>query len=163
MKISWKWLNEIIDISNISLDEITQKLILAGFEIESIQNRPEIQDRVIEISITTNRGDTSSLIGLAREINTLFNLKNLYSTSNYYINHKNRSEEITIENNYICEMNTNAILNCQLNTIINLSKCLSPIWLINYLKAYDIKSQNTIQDIQDYIKIKWGQDIEIFD
>nr|QOS04524.1 phenylalanine tRNA synthetase [Sarcopeltis skottsbergii] len=163
MKVSWRWLNELIDITDISLDIIIKKLILAGFEIESIQNKPEIQDRVIDISITTNRGDTSSLIGLAREINILFNLKNLYSTSNYYINYKNRSEEITIENDYISKMNTNAILNCQLNTIINLNKCLSPIWLINYLKAYDIKSQNIIQDIQEYIKIKWDQDIEIFD
>lgn len=163
MKISWKWLNEIIDISNISLDKITKKLILAGFEIERIEEKPDIQDKIIDISITANRSDTSSIIGLAREINTLFNLKNLYTNKNYYINYKNRSKQIVQKDNYISAIKTNAILNCRLNTIINLSNGSSPIWLINYLKAYDIKSNNIIQDIQEYIKIKWGQDIEIFD
>lgn len=163
MKISWKWLNEILDVSNISLDKITKKLILAGFEIESIEDKPNIQDKIIDISITANRGDTSSIIGLAREINTLFNLKSLYINRNYYLNYKNRSKKFIKKNNYINVIKTNAILSCHLNTIVNLRKCSSPIWLINYLKAYEIKSNNIIQDIQEYIKIKWGQDIEIFD
>lgn len=163
MKVSWKWLNEIINISDISLDRIIKKLILTGFEIENIQNKPEIQDTVFDISITANRSDASSLIGISREINTLFNLKTLIYIDNHYIHYKNTSEENIIEKNYNNQLNTNAILNCQLSTITNLTTHISPSWLINYLKAYDIKSEYLIQDIQEYIKIKWGQKIEIFD
>ena len=36
MQISLKWVNEIINIQNINLDYLIEKLTLAGFEVEEI-------------------------------------------------------------------------------------------------------------------------------
>ena len=36
MQISLKWINEIINIQNINLDYLIEKLTLAGFEVEDI-------------------------------------------------------------------------------------------------------------------------------
>ena len=37
MKISTKWLNEFVDISDISIEELANKLTFAGVEVESIE------------------------------------------------------------------------------------------------------------------------------
>lgn len=163
MKVSWKWLNELIDIQNISIYEIINKLILAGFEIEEIIDKLKIQDKTINISITANRGDVYSIIGLAREINTLFNLKSdLFY--NPYINKYISNKQIKQKDNNLHHLNSNSLLNLKFNTIIKLEQQISPIWLTNYLKACDIKPSHILLfNILEYIKIKWCQDIEIFD
>nr|YP_009295587.1 phenylalanyl-tRNA synthetase beta chain [Mastocarpus papillatus]AOL58071.1 phenylalanyl-tRNA synthetase beta chain [Mastocarpus papillatus] len=161
MKVSWKWLNELIDIKHISLGEITDKLILAGFEVEEIINKPEIQDKTIDISITANRRDISSIIELGREIGILFNLKNFQSYKN--INIKNKNKQSTKQDYCLNNLKSNTLLYFQINTVSKVRYHIKPTWLINYLKACDIKPTNTVYDITNYIRIKWGQNIDILD
>ena len=154
MKISWKWLGQIIELKNIQFDELANKLTMAGFEIEATYELPEIQDKIIELKLTANRQDTSFLIGLAREISTLLNkpLKNYY----YHI----RSNDI---NETDKKISYHSLQDLKLNTIINIKNRNSPTWIQNHLKSYNIEATNLLNDIIEYINIKWGQDIEIFD
>nr|YP_009298041.1 phenylalanyl-tRNA synthetase beta chain [Plocamium cartilagineum]AOM67979.1 phenylalanyl-tRNA synthetase beta chain [Plocamium cartilagineum] len=156
MKFSFEWLKQIINLQKITFNELVEKLILSGFEIETIENKPNIKDITIDLSITTNRLDMTSIIGLAREISTIVNtsfLSDLYLSNRY--------------NNKILPNNifkiSKSLFDIKINTITNLVNCLSPQWLINYLIGCDIKPRYVLNDIQEYIKIKWGQDIEIFD
>lgn len=156
MKFSWKWLNEIVDLNDIPINEIKQTLTLAGFEVEKIENKPSIQDQIIEISVTSNRSDVSNMIGLAREISTIFNtkLKEPYYESDYeYI--KN------LKNNVIFQ--SDILLDLEIRTIQLVKQNDSPNWLKNYLIGCGVEPTNILLDISRYINIKWGQDIEILD
>lgn len=150
MKFSWKLLNEIIDLKHLSLKEVANKLTLAGFEIDEISHIPEIKDHTIELSITANRQDAYSIMGLAKEISSILNIP---------IN-KNLNYEILYYNQ---QLSSKLIENSSIDTILNIQNKISPIWLKNYLQACDIKSTNIFNDITEYIKIKWGLEINIFD
>lgn len=159
MKVSWKLLNQIIDLHHITFEEFTNKLTLAGFEVEQIYNIKEINDTILDISITANRSDILSIIGLAREISILFD-KQLYQKA---IKFQYLNNSIICNNDFHSIKNNKDISDIAIDIITNIQNKESPEWLQNYLIIYDIKPCNILEDIRHYINIKWGQDIEIFD
>ena len=75
MQISLKWINELVNIEKIELDDLIEKLTLGGFEVEevleiTIDNQKHI---VLDISATANRSDSLSVQGIAKEIAALLN------------------------------------------------------------------------------------------
>lgn len=77
MYISLKWVQDLIGIQRLTLDELVNRLTLTGFEIESIQARKHLgnKDFILDISFTANRGDISNIRGLITELITLFPTK----------------------------------------------------------------------------------------
>lgn len=77
MYISLKWVQEIIGVQKLTLNELINRLTLAGFEIESVtsKNDFEICDLILDISFTANRIDVSNVRGLISEIIALFTSK----------------------------------------------------------------------------------------
>src|SRR5258705_1335554 len=70
MRLVLSWLKEFVDVSE-SAEEIAEKIALRGFEVASIEARPD-GDAVIDFEITANRPDCLSVLGLAREVATAF-------------------------------------------------------------------------------------------
>ena len=75
MQISLKWVNELVNIETVNLDDLIEKLTLGGFEVEEIieleiNNKKEI---ALDISATANRSDSLSIQGISNEIATLLN------------------------------------------------------------------------------------------
>nr|YP_010902768.1 phenylalanine-tRNA ligase beta subunit [Hypnea nidulans]WCH54623.1 phenylalanine-tRNA ligase beta subunit [Hypnea nidulans] len=162
MKFSWKWIKELSNLPNITLEESITKLTLAGFEIETINNKKDINDTTLELSITANRSDAASIIGIVRELKTIFK-----STD---ISKVNKNTKIKKQNNQLntievtkSKFTDKNLSDIQITVIKSIQIQDSPKWLINKLKACDIIQNNTLSNISHYINIKWGQDIEIFD
>ncbi|HPO70839.1 MAG TPA: hypothetical protein PKV53_11085, partial [Anaerohalosphaeraceae bacterium] len=65
MKISLEWLRDYIDI-DLPAQAIADTLSNLGFPIESIEQVG--QDTVLDVEITSNRGDCLGHIGIAREL-----------------------------------------------------------------------------------------------
>ena len=65
MKISLDWLSDYVDIDG-SAEEIAEILSNLGFPTEGIEYLDN--DTVIDLEITSNRGDCLGHIGIAREI-----------------------------------------------------------------------------------------------
>ena len=77
MKFSKNWLKEFVDI-NISTEELCDQLTMAGLEVDgykSFQSKLTGKDAIIDLDITPNRGDCFSILGVAREVAILNNVK----------------------------------------------------------------------------------------
>jgi len=111
-------------------------------------------DTILEIEITTNRGDCLSHWGVAREIAaklqkipTLPLLKNLKYTE------KNLVE---IEDKDLCTR----YIGCH---ITNVKIGPSPKWMSDKLESCGVKSINNVVDITNYVMLELGQPLHAFD
>ena len=66
------WLRDFVDVTA-SADEIAETLALRGFEVASIEPL-DAGDAVIDFEVTANRPDCLSVVGLAREVATAYDL-----------------------------------------------------------------------------------------
>ena len=72
MRLVFSWLKEFVDVPA-SADDVAEKLGLSGFEVASIESI-DGGDTVIDFEITANRPDALSVLGLAREVATAYDL-----------------------------------------------------------------------------------------
>src|SRR6202163_1878929 len=72
MRLVLSWLREFVDVTAPAGD-IAARLGLRGFEVASIEEL-DGGDAVIDFEITANRPDCLSVLGLAREVATAFDL-----------------------------------------------------------------------------------------
>ena len=85
MYTSLDWLNQLINVKTIQLEELIDKLTLGGFEVEEtlqidINNQKQT---ILDISATANRADSLSIKGIAKEITALLNQPTCNSNYNY--------------------------------------------------------------------------------
>ena len=62
------WLKEHVEVS-LPAEELAHRLTMAGLEVEEV--RETDGERVLDITITPNRGDALSVVGVAREVAAL--------------------------------------------------------------------------------------------
>ena len=66
MKFSRQWLNDYVDLSDLSDDQLGVRLTEIGHAVESTEQHGD--DTVFDLEITTNRVDAMSHLGMAREL-----------------------------------------------------------------------------------------------
>lgn len=157
MKFSWKILNFFINLESIHFTEFIEKLALAGFEVEEIEENNKTIDKIINLNITSNRKEIFCIINLAQEISIILNIPlkiKLIPIKYYKDSHKNKTNKII--------QKSAEIIYIKIQTITNLLNNESPKWLKNHLQSCNIISSSLLSDIQQYINIKWGQEILIF-
>ena len=71
MLVSWKWLSKYVDLS-MSHEELELRLALSGLNHEGTETING--DVVIDLEVTSNRGDCLGHIGVAREVSVLYGL-----------------------------------------------------------------------------------------
>ena len=161
MQISLEWVNELVNLEKIELDDFITKLTLGGFEVEEILEVELGQKKSIalDISATANRSDSLSIQGLALEIAAL--IDNEPKFSKY-------STKTSPWSNQITQLNTRELKdsNCtEFITVVidNLNSFNSPKWLQNKLIASGITPQNNLSDFQNYIILETGYPLEFYD
>jgi len=161
MQISLKWINEIINIQNINLDYLIEKLTLAGFEVEEIIEVEENNKKIItlDISSTANRSDSLSINGISREISTI--LDKPYKLSKYLKQNLNWEEKFSKHFvSSVTQIETSIFLAI---TVENLKNTNPPIWLTNKLKTCGIIPQNNFLDYKSFILLETGYPMEFYD
>ena len=133
MQISLKWVNEIININNINLDYLVEKLTLGGFEVEEINESQQNNETIItlDISSTANRSDSLSINGISREISTL--LDKPYKLSQYL-------DQTSNWENQFFEILSSSPSKDQFSLFLslpieNLNNIEAPKWLLNRLMS----------------------------
>jgi phenylalanyl-tRNA synthetase beta chain len=161
MQIAVKWINELVDIKTLNLDDLINKLTLGGFEVEDvleleINNRKEI---VLDISATANRSDSLSVQGISSEIAALLNkplkkLPYLKSIQTW----KNKIESLVVD--IPEESNCNIFIAFEIKNLINLK---APEWLKEKLISSGIVPTNDLLDFQNYILLETGYPFVFYD
>lgn len=114
----------------------------------------EKQDTILEIEITTNRGDCLSHWGVAKEIAaklqkipTLPTIKTVKYTENKLIEIKEKD---------LCSR----YIGCHIKDV---KIAPSPKWMIEKLESCGIKSINNVVDITNYVMLELGHPLHAFD
>jgi phenylalanyl-tRNA synthetase beta chain len=161
MQISLKWVNEIININNINLDYLIEKLTLGGFEVEEIIELEQNGEKIIilDISSTANRSDSLSINGISREMSTL--LDKPYKLSKYFwqtSNWENQFFEFLSPSSDKHELSLFLTI-----TVENLTNIKTPHWLTNKLVSSGITPQNNLLDYKNFILLETGYPFEFYD
>ena len=161
MQISLKWIQELVNLQKVNLDDLINKLILGGFEVEDILE-VEVADTkltTLDISATANRSDSLSIQGLSLEIASLLNQSpktSIYSTKLY-------SWATDLEKFQSTKLSKTECLGFITVIIENLSDFTSPEWLKQKLITSGVIPQNNLSDFQNYITLETGYPLEFYD
>src|SRR6056300_141716 len=154
MQIPLKWINELVNVESINLDDLIEKLTLGGFEVEEILELKIGNEKQLslDISTTANRSDSLSIQGISAEIATLLN-KSIKS-SNYSSKNLNWKQElenscVTISPEYNCSTFISIIIE-------NIDDFTVPNWIKQKLTSAGIIPTDSLLDFQSYILLETG-------
>ena len=161
MQTSLKWINELVDIETVNLDDLIEKLTLGGFEVEEILelNINNQQEIALDISATANRSDSLSIQGISNEVAALLNKP--IKSDNYSI--KNLSWKSEIENLSTLIKTEENCLTFIAMTVENLNDFTIPKWIKYKLLSSGITPTNNLLDFQNYILLETGYPFEFYD
>lgn len=155
MKISLNWLNDYVKIDK-PVAQIAEILSDVGLPTEAIEHLEG--DTVIDLEITSNRGDCLSHIGVARELAAATGSQLKLPVVDFPESGKNASELVGVE-----------ILNPQLcgryvaRVIEGVKVGPSPDWMVKRLEAVGLRSVNNVVDATNYAMMESGQPPHAFD
>jgi phenylalanyl-tRNA synthetase beta chain len=110
-------------------------------------------DSILEIEITTNRGDCLSHLGVAREIGA--KLRKILSFPIIKTSNVPCLNYVEIKSD-LCRRYIGSIIS-------GVKICPSPGWIADALKKSGIKPVNNVVDITNYVMIELGQPLHTFD
>jgi phenylalanyl-tRNA synthetase beta chain len=152
MKASVKWLREFVAFS-LPPSELANALTMAGLEVENIEH--EKNDAILEISVTPNRPDCLSIIGIAREIAAIFKLDFTHRAASVP-REEGPGPPIEIQNSALCPRYASRI-------IYSVQVQPSPEWIRERLESHGVRPVNNIVDITNYVLLEMGHPLHAFD
>ena len=161
MKVSLEWINELVDIKKIKLEDLIEKLTFGGFEVEEVlkievNNKKEI---ILDISTTANRSDSLSIQGIAMEIAALFDKPMI--NSNYSIKSEKWKKMILEHSiNFSPDENCSMIISMVIENVTNRN---IPKWITHRLISSGFTTYNNLLDFQNYILLETGYPFLFYD
>lgn len=161
MQISLKWINELVNIKEIKLVNLIEKLTFGGFEVEEIleieiTNQKQI---VLDISATANRSDSLSIQGISTEIAAL--LDKPIEISTYSIKLEKWKQMIL---NHVTPFPTDQDCSILSSIIVeNLTNTRVPKWITQKLISSGLTPSNNLFDFQNYILLETGYPFSFYD
>lgn len=130
------------------IEEVSEKLFQLGHEHDIVGD-------YFELEITPNRGDCLSLIGLARDLNPFFEMKNLPKIFDDQI------DELNLEFENLSKEDCPRISFLEIE--VSNTKVKYQPYIENYFKNYGNNSINFFTDISNYISHECGQPTHCYD
>ncbi|MDP9361443.1 MAG: phenylalanine--tRNA ligase subunit beta, partial [Acidobacteriota bacterium] len=164
MKFSRQWLNDYVDLSDLSDDEIGVRLTEIGHAVESAEAHGD--DTVFDLEITTNRVDAMSHLGIARELAAALGREaNVGRTLQSDPSHTGRTGESDLREGGVT-IRINAPEMCARYTALvirNIAVKPSPPLIQKRLEEAGLRPINNIVDITNYVMIALGHPLHAFD
>ncbi len=160
--VPYTWLKDHLK-TTVSPEEMQQLLSLSGPSVERIE---KVQgDSVFEIEVTTNRMDSASIRGIARETSVILpqakkaatlTQVSSFAPKKHELSHDSTQFPIKIINDStLCPRVTCVLMSVKTKT--------SPVWMKNRLEQVGIRSLNNLIDVTNYVMTEIGQPTHVFD
>ena len=117
----------------------------------------KLDDEIVDIELTANRGDLLSMLGLAYEVGAIYDKP----VKDIDLSHSESGEDLN--NSFEVKVNTE---NCSLfiaRKALNVTIKESPDFIKNRLIACGIRPINNVVDISNYVMIECGQPLHFYD
>lgn len=156
------WLRDYLK-TDIAAKTLATQLSLCGPSVERIEKGGE--DLIFDVESTTNRTDSNSIYGLAREAHAILTWQgeksSLKSPDGLNLSlHPDKKElvslDVKIENPKLCPRFTAIVMD-------NIQIKDSPALIKNRLESCGIRPINNIVDISNYVMLELGQPMHMFD
>ena len=124
---------------------------------EKLENVIEFErDTIFEVAPTANRGDQMSVIGVARELSSLFNTPLKFSPLQATNDFSTDKFKVEIKDEDVCKYYSVAVLK-------NIKIKPSPDWMKTRLLSAGIRSINNVVDVTNYVLLEYGCPLHAFD
>lgn len=117
-----------------------------------------LNDTVLELSLTPNRADAMSMLGVAYEVGAILSEDMKYPEINYVSSSelagnvlKIRVEDLDANPMYVAKVVKNVVIG------------ESPLWLQQRLMAAGVRPHNNVVDVTNYVLMEYGQPLHAFD
>ncbi len=161
MDISLRWINQYLSPADVAVEEFDDILTKAGMPIEGLKDGID-GDTIIDIEVTSNRGDCLGHLGVAREIAAA-----QYATKPRQLVIPELKDlplgppigdELTLENQVPdkCPLFTARLIR-------NVKVGPSPKWLREAIESFGQRSINNVVDVTNYITLELGNPCHVFD
>ncbi|MFV0556003.1 MAG: phenylalanine--tRNA ligase subunit beta [Lactovum sp.] len=124
---------------------------------ESIFPYLDMDDEVLELSITPNRADALSMRGVAHEVSAIYNLPLSFAKKEIKEVERAAKDKISIK------VETDNVATYKIRIIENVTIKKSPLWLQNRLMNAGVKPINNVVDVTNYVLMYYGQPLHSFD
>ncbi|MGC9319319.1 MAG: phenylalanine--tRNA ligase subunit beta [Armatimonadota bacterium] len=168
MRVPYEWLMEYLK-ADISAEDLAEELTMSGLEVEGIESWTsadgEASDEVLITSVTSNRGDLLSMIGVARHAAAVlgceFEMPDCSLPAIEEPSHDERDLEqgdtrITIDDLEGCPRYSALRL-----VGVEVREC--PQWMAHRLEAAGARPVNSVVDATNYVLWELGQPLHAFD
>lgn len=122
---------------------------------QDIREALDLNDEIIEIGLTPNRGDCLSHLGVARELSVAFNSKLTYTASEA-IQGQGASPKVTLSETKACPHYIARTISQVDNTVA------SPLWLVERLRRAGVRSLSPVVDVTNYVMLALGTPMHAF-
>jgi phenylalanyl-tRNA synthetase beta chain len=155
MNISYNWLRDLVE-TKLEPQELARRLTFAGLAVEAVH--PAGDDWVLELDLTSNRGDCLSHLGVAREVAALEGAK--VQSSKFKVQSLGGSAQdfasVEILDADLCPRYAASIIR-------GVKIGPSPEWMAKRLNAIGQRPLNNVADITNYALFELGQPLHAFD
>lgn len=155
MKVLLSWLSDYIE-TGLSAEQVAEVLSDLGFPCEGIEKLDG--DAVIDVEVTSNRGDCLGYIGIARELSAATGKELKMPVVELKQSNKDVSDlaDVDIAEPDLCGRYTARVIE-------GVKVAPGPDWMRKRLEAIGIRSVNNIVDAANYAMIETGQPPHAFD
>ena len=155
MKISLEWLQQYLP-GPIPPQTAADALTDGGLPVETIEQHGS--DVVIDVEVTSNRGDCLSHVGVARELSALLArpFQDVQPKAAESSTRTDTATSVRIEAPELCPHYTARVIR-------NVKVGPSPTWLARRLEAVGLRPINNVVDVTNYVMFETGQPLHAFD
>src|SRR5438874_4357922 len=155
MLISFNWLREVTD-TKLDPQELRERLTNVGLAVDAVDERDG--DYVLDVEVSSNRGDCLSHVGIARELavieeSTVETPKSKIQTAN---GRTSDFASVQIRDPDLCPRYAARIVR-------GVKIAASPEWLRKRLEVLGQRPINNVADITNYVLHELGQPLHAFD
>ena len=155
MKISLEWLSEYLP-GPLEAEAAGDALTHGGLPVEVFERHGD--DTVIDVEVTSNRGDCLSHVGIARELSALLNreFRDMRAEAKESTAAASGAIAVEIEAHNLCPHYVARVIR-------NVKIGPSPAWMARRLEAVGLRPINNVVDVTNYVMFELGQPLHAFD